>query len=100
MVLVEATTCGKCGCADRVTRHGQKYCRHCGKLWVRRIERASEKETVEDGTEEPEVPGIVYYHVMKCPECKSGNTRTTSTQRPTRYHKCKECGHNFKSTER
>ena len=43
--------------------------------------------------------GAVRYHVVRCPKCQSDRTKITSTQRPVRYHKCKACGHTFKSVE-
>ena len=96
LTLVEATECSKCGCKDRVKRSGQDRCRHCDKLWMRHIAPAKQ-EPQED---EPEVDGLTYYHVVRCPSCGSKDTKVTSTRKPIRHHKCKECGHCFKSTER
>jgi len=36
---------------------------------------------------------------IRCPKCKSKNTRCYSTHPPIRYHSCYKCGHNFKSVE-
>jgi Zn finger protein HypA/HybF involved in hydrogenase expression len=82
--------------------HGKtRHCRHCGKLWIRRLAPIPEPEPE---PEPPPVvqsadPGIVAYHVVRCPSCGSKNTKVSSTRRPLRHHKCKDCNHNFKSEE-
>ena len=43
---------------------------------------------------------VVHFHPLKCPACGSQRVRVTSTRLPVRQHKCKECGHPFKSVER
>lgn len=98
LVLTEAKECSKCGCKDRVKRDGQQRCRHCGKLWVRHIAPASDMRETEQ--EHEPIEGVTYYHVLRCPSCGSKKTKITSTRKPIRHHKCKDCGHNFKSTER
>lgn len=47
---------------------------------------------------EPSTRGVVYA-VTRCPTCNSKSTKVTSTRGKIRMHKCKECGHNFKSVE-
>lgn len=48
----------------------------------------------------------VIYRVIHCPECRSKRTRVARTIRPQpgrpriRYHKCLDCGTNFKSVEK
>ena len=45
------------------------------------------------------VNGVVYQRV-KCPTCDSKNTVVTSKHsNRIRYHKCSDCGQNFKSVE-
>ena len=41
----------------------------------------------------------IIWHVIRCPKCKSTKTSVTKTCRPIRYHKCSDCGYNFKSVE-
>jgi len=45
-------------------------------------------------------PKVVIYHIVHCPVCKSTNVPVYSTEKPIRYHKCSDCGHNFKSIEK
>ena len=41
----------------------------------------------------------VRYIPLKCPKCGSKKIRSYASHPPVRYHRCKECGHNFKSIE-
>ena len=48
---------------------------------------------------------IVYYVTVRCPGCGSDKAPVRNTKPPAggnriRYHKCSECGLNFKSVER
>lgn len=43
--------------------------------------------------------GVPYYPV-RCPKCGSKNQVCYNSKLPVRYHKCRDCGTNFKSTER
>ena len=43
-------------------------------------------------------PGVPYF-VLKCPKCDSSRCRCYSSNPPIRYHKCNDCGYNFKSVE-
>jgi DNA-directed RNA polymerase subunit M/transcription elongation factor TFIIS len=36
---------------------------------------------------------------LRCPRCGSKKIRWYVSHPPIRYHRCKECGHNFKSIE-
>ena len=36
---------------------------------------------------------------LKCPKCGSKKIRSYACHPPVRYHRCKSCGHNFKSIE-
>lgn len=54
-------------------------------------------EPVIDGERAAPVP--VRYQILCCPKCGGENTRVTSTQRPIRHHKCKDCGQTFKTVE-
>lgn len=49
-------------------------------------------------TAPPKIEAIIWKPI-RCPECKSANTKVVRTKRPIRYHKCGDCGHNFKSVE-
>ncbi|MFH1370364.1 MAG: hypothetical protein ABII09_03645 [Planctomycetota bacterium] len=49
---------------------------------------------------EPVARPVIYMKV-RCPCCKSTNCPVTnSANLPIRYHKCRECGFNFKSVEK
>lgn len=106
---VEGPECPGCGCCDSVvversTWFGKpqesRRCTNCGKKFnapappVPNAPRAPE----------PSVNQGVVYHVIRCPQCKSRNTQVTSTPKAAnapqvRYHRCRECGHPFKSSE-
>ena len=43
-------------------------------------------------------PGVPYF-VLKCPKCRSDKIRCYCSTPPIRYHKCNDCGYNFKSVE-
>jgi hypothetical protein len=61
-------------------------------------------EEPEPCEELPPRPKMVVYPVVLCPidqgGCGSQNTKVSSTQRPMRRHKCKDCGFAFKSMEK
>jgi len=43
----------------------------------------------------------VMYMKVRCPKCRSTKVPVyDSSHLPIRYHKCSECGHNFKSIEK
>ena len=61
------------------------------------------KETsfkVDDDAQPENVKYGVPYYPIRCPQCKSKNQTCYQTKFPVRYHKCRDCGTNFKSTER
>jgi len=66
----------------------RRLCRHCGREFAVPVEEV-----------EPKKPDGVVYHVLRCPACNSADVKTTSTQRPVRYHKCGGCSATFKSIE-
>ena len=77
------------------------------KGWLHSVPRqhpepAKEESGVAVETEnKPPVPvqyGVVY-HPLRCPKCHSKDIKTYACKPPVRYHKCKICGINFKSTE-
>ena len=41
----------------------------------------------------------VIYHPLRCPRCRSKNIKTYKSEPPIRYHKCRDCGYNFRSRE-
>lgn len=97
---VTGPECPTCGCSDselltKASWWGQpserRRCAHCGKVFT-----ATAAGDAEDGR--AGFAGVTY-HVVRCPACRSDETRVTSTRRPLRYHKCDRCGHSFKSTE-
>lgn len=42
---------------------------------------------------------VIIYHKIRCPKCGGGNVPIHTTRKRIRYHKCDDCGHNFKSIE-
>lgn len=76
-------------------------CDHCGK----RFDVAADEP--EAAAPEPEIPRYDPAPAVRdvrrsppCPECRSARTRVTSTRRPVRHHKCRDCNHCFKSIEK
>lgn len=49
-------------------------------------------------TSEP-MPAVVVIQPIRCPTCDSVRTAVTSSPLPVRYHRCTDCGRNFKSIE-
>lgn len=97
--------CPCCGCKDGATlrryqRGGkvreQRSCRHCAHVWTATLD----EPVTDEQPAEPEQDRGVVYHVVVCPACGSKKTHVTSTRRPIRLHKCRDCGHTFKSVEK
>jgi hypothetical protein len=114
----DGPACPHCGCQDteldrRRGRWGgssvRHRCRHCGATWYpRRWKKENgQPDGQPDRTPEPteqasEISpgGAVIYRPLHCPECGGTDTKITSTRRPVRHHKCRQCGASFKSVER
>ena len=88
---------------------GRAVCKHCRIIFSFRERSGPAVLTVEDAEDrrgehppeqQPQTPASVPFYVVACPACESTDTRVTSTQRPIRRHKCRKCGHPFKSVER
>lgn len=101
----ESPPCPKCGCGQsEILRTGSRWgrplarrlCLHCGfQWWERNLAAHVEQEAIPKRQ-----PGdAVIYVPVRCPECRSTEVRVTSTRRPIRQHKCKQCGATFKSVE-
>ena len=97
------TRCPECHCPgphsllERFTHWGAAHdryrCRFCNHVSRAKVDTV--EETPKAGN------GVVFRPSSKvcCPECGSERTRVTSTRSPLRHHKCRECGHCFKSGE-
>lgn len=90
------TDCPACGCnatllVGRTRWWGdiveKRQCEHCGKRF-----------TCSPDQDDPAVEAVVYVRVQ-CPECSGDDCPVTSTQRPVRHHRCRDCGCRFKSIE-
>jgi transcription elongation factor Elf1 len=92
----EHTPCQRCGATfgpeptfDRFWNEWRQKCGHCG------LEMAvSAPVDVEESPDE-----IVYFVLVECPKCHETDCPVVSSPLPTRKHKCRSCGHAFKSTE-
>ena len=95
---VEGPACPSCGCEDSVevgqfVRWGKpatrRRCGHCRETFV----------AADPADTEPTDDAVAFIPI-RCPVCKSPETRVTSTRKPVRYHRCNACKHTFKSVER
>lgn len=103
--------CRDCGCNDMRAMGGRRVCRRCGSVAGRMLAKpapearpSADTGGVELAADDKDVCGDthshgVIYRPVRCPACESKKTRVTKTMVPLRYHKCNECGHNFKSME-
>jgi len=71
-------------------RQAPHRCRHCGHTWI------AELEPVDD--HDDPTPAAVPYVPVRCPACRA-KAKTHTTRGRVRYHKCEQCGLNFKSIE-
>ena len=60
---------------------------------------AQPKKELNKKEEEPPRYGVTYYP-LRCPNCRSKDIKTYACKLPVRYHRCNNCGINFKSTEK
>ena len=100
--------CPKCGCEDthcyvgRRRWGGAEYvqfiCGHCGAIFHPGPRWQAEQKT-NSKPDDVSAGGAVIYRPVRCPKCGSVKTKVTSTRRPVRHHKCKDCGECFKSVE-
>lgn len=90
-------SCPGCGCPESEvvrtsTWGGAVYevrrCDHCKREFTHHPEH---------GDDEPATS--VTFHVLRCPCCRSEKVPVTRTMKPTRYHRCDNCGWTFKSVE-
>jgi uncharacterized Zn finger protein len=119
--VADGPECPKCGCRDAetfgaVVRWGFEgtaaVCRHCGHQWTdeqvtpQPFDQAA-MEALGQNQSSPVSSGGSYARTQ-CPDCGSTKTLVQSTRRPPRnasfrvtirYHKCRRCGHTFKTAE-
>lgn len=105
---VEGPECRNCGCMDceahgRAAKWGDTWqrwrCNNCGEVFS-----AAPKKPPEPLFASLAQLDAVIFSLVKCRRCKSTRTKITRTlkaddQPRVRYHKCLECGNNFKSVE-
>ena len=96
---VQAPGCPKCGCnaSHQIGAGGR-----CGRYWSRwKCDFCANEYTLGSAVREPGVVNGVAYNTIHCvcPKCKAKNPPVRSTQGRIRYHKCDNCGQNFKSFE-
>ncbi len=60
--------------------------------------KSKEKKHSKEKKEEIDNYAVIFYPI-KCPKCRSKDVGRYKSALPIRYHKCKKCGHNFKSIE-
>lgn len=102
------TGCKRCGCeagreVDRFSRWGTPFaiveCDHCADRYECRV------STIPDARPREAEGACVTYSPLRtpCPKCGSTRLRTSKTIPAggvtTRRHKCRTCGHPFKSVE-
>jgi phage FluMu protein Com len=89
--------CPACGCnATTLIGAGEKH----GRPWAKfRCDFCACQFGFGRNPDKPRLVNGVTYRKLRCPSCDSKNTTTTSTRQPVRFHKCNNCGQNFKSVE-
>ena len=115
MTLSKATghPCPKCGCRDGIehpfsTTRNHRRCAHCGHRWYCPKTPPGPDPTPRPAPQAPPedrgngTPTLWYIPAVQplCPGCESANTKVVRTVRPTRYHKCENCGRRYKTIEK
>jgi hypothetical protein len=59
-----------------------------------------DQEAVDSAAVGVKDPYGVDYIPLRCPRCRSKGIKTYASKPPVRYHKCRNCGWKFKSTEK
>jgi len=95
--------CTTCGCADTEVEKepqpdswfadGVAHCNCCGQVFSFRAPKPT-------AAMEREKQTTVIYSAVRCPQCGSRDVPVTHSALPVRYHRCRQCGHNFKSVEK
>lgn len=72
-----------------------------GRPWVRyKCDHCGHEFTLGANPQQPGTVNGVVFHPICCPSCKGKNTEVTrKASERIRYHKCRDCGQNFKSVE-
>jgi hypothetical protein len=62
---------------------------------LKKIQRLNAREQALEDLVTTKKPRRQKRSLVPCPECKSPNTRATSTTKTKQYRKCRKCGHRF-----
>lgn len=112
--LVDDLRCPHCGCPEyrpvasiRPSWSGRQYqrmrCEHCGTEFYTRFSLPDGQNSMGLPTEYEariDVAPAIEYVKMRCPECLGIHVPAYKKRGVVRYHKCTDCGHNFKSIEK
>lgn len=99
--------CRQCGCThqhpiERVRIFGTEYqrfsCDHCGQMSERAVTEIEAEER--ERREQSDIDAIPRWPRTRCPRCGSSDVPVRSTLDRMRRHRCRCCGHTFKSIER
>ncbi len=74
-----------------------RRCTGCGARFRAKSEIENCQLTIENSEHDSEQ--AVIYRPVRCPACKSKQTKISTTRDRIRYHKCRDCGQTFKSVE-
>lgn len=92
-----APECPACGCnATRIVAGGEQF----GRAWARfECDFCRRAFTIGRSPATDEVVNGVVYHPVRCPKCKSKDCPVHTSRGVKRYHRCRNCGQQFKSVE-
>ncbi len=106
MRLLDGRPCTLCGCCDsRLLRKGENWlgqweerqCNHCGRIFRARLDQEPAPGPEPSAPVAPPPAPTLLTAPVPCPSCKSTSTKVASSRVLVRYHKCKNCGHSFKT---
>jgi hypothetical protein len=93
---MDESPCPRCGAMfgpepvfNRFWNEWKQQCGHCQMEWTVKVEEEEKETPIE----------LAYFVPVECPKCHKTDCPVTSSSPPLRKHKCRDCGHAFKSVQ-
>jgi transcription elongation factor Elf1 len=93
---MDGSPCPRCGATfgpepvfNRFWNEWKQQCGHCQMEWTVEVEAEAESSPVD----------LAYFVQVECPKCHGTDCPVKSSTPPIRKHKCRDCGHSFKSVQ-